>query len=123
MPTIEARLREDGIVHVRVDGKLTPAEYRSFIPAFDAIVRGGARRKMLTELAPDFGGWTLRGLIADLRFDFRYRRYFGPTAILGYRRWQRVGTAALAPFYSVAVRFFPADKREEAEDWLAATSP
>lgn len=119
---LQVRLRPDGSLNVRADGRLDPSDYRLFVPEFERLVCGGGRRKMLTELGPRFAGWTLLGLFEDLRFDLRFRRYFGPTAIVGHRLWQRVGTALLKPFYRAQMRYFDASERAEAERWLRSSS-
>ena len=72
---------------------------------------------MFIELGPGFH-WSFGGLLRDLRFDARYRRHFGPTAVVGHTWWQHWGALLLDPFYQVPLRFFPESAKNEAMIWL-----
>jgi hypothetical protein len=87
-----------GFIHVRAGGRLDAELYPAFIPRYEALVRElGAPAPMLIELDSSFSGWTPRGLMADLRFDAAHRRFFGNTALIGHKRWQRWGARLINP--------------------------
>ena len=114
---LTAEKRPDGILHVVADGRLTPADYDSFVPRFARLA--DRRRPILMELKPGFRGWTIAGLLRDLKFDLEFRNRFGRIAVLGRKRWQRWLTAASSLMFPYEIRFFDAEARAEAEAWLA----
>ena len=71
------------------------------------------------ELKPGFRGWTIAGLLRDLKFDLEFRDRFGGIAVLGRKRWERWLTAAASLMFPYEIRFFDAPARADAEAWLA----
>src|SRR5688500_6987263 len=99
---------KDPFLRVRASGRLAPADYRRFEPAFAAEL---ARRSLPIPLLLDmrgFRGWTIGGLLRDLHWDLRHRRTFSKIAVIGDARWHRWITAAGAPLFRAPMRYFDA---------------
>ena len=79
---------EGKIVHVRVSGKLTQADYDKLIPAWERIIaNAGAMRLLL--VMEDFHGWELGAAWDDLRFEMKHRNSVERVAMVGDKAWEK----------------------------------
>ncbi|MBX3562687.1 MAG: STAS/SEC14 domain-containing protein [Sphingomonas sp.] len=109
--------RDDGVLRILAEGKLTADDLARFEPRFEALARSGPT-PMLIELGPDFSGWTPCALWSDLSFDRRHRSQFGRIAIVGDKGWERWGTELTDPLFPGEMRFFDRGASDQAEAWL-----
>lgn len=113
---LEIEKRPDGVLHVTADGVLRTEDYADFVPRFEQLAR--LANPILIELGPDFTGWTLGGLWRDLKFDVQHQRQFGRMAVLGDKKWQKWGTAAVNMVFPGETRFFEKKAAADAITWL-----
>ena len=109
-------------VHIRASGRLGADDYRRFEPEFAAELE---RREVPVPLLLDmrgFRGWSPRGFLRDLAWDFGNRRTFSRIAVIGDAPWHRWITAAGAPLFRAPMKFFRPDHERDAEAWLAGRS-
>ena len=111
--------RQDGMVVMTASGRLTKADFDSFVPAFEEIAKRAGPVRMLVELV-DFRGWDAAGLWEDLRFDFSHQRDMARVAIVGEKAWERWGTSLSKPFFKAEMRFFDRGEMDEARRWLSS---
>jgi universal stress protein A len=108
----------DGVVALRVSGKLLHEDYQGFVPKLEeAIAKYGAIRCLidLTEL----DGIELRAVWDELRFDLKHATDVSCCAVVGDRAWERWATMAARPIFRKAeVRFFERVDLEQAADWV-----
>ena len=119
MITIEHRPGTDLIV-VRASGTLTQKDYDHAVPELEnalALARGPLRVLVRLE---DFRGWEIGALWRELSFGLEHRGDFGRIAVVGETRLEEWGAALAAPFAGAEMRFFPTERGDEAEAWLAS---
>ncbi|MCP5431782.1 MAG: STAS/SEC14 domain-containing protein [Alphaproteobacteria bacterium] len=115
---------DDGLVRVAVHGRLTGADYESFVPEFERMMaRMRGRVPMLIELAPDFAGWNCDALWRDLEFGLAHRRDFERVAVVGDKAWEEWAIKLFAPFFRADIRYFGRSDREAARAWASAGKP
>ena len=116
-------LSSEGVVALRVEGRLFHDDYVELVPKLEQeIARHGALRCLvdLTGLA----GFELRAVWDEVRFDLKHARDVSRCAVIGDRSWERWATLAARPiFYKAEVRFFTPDQRDEAVAWLREGLP
>jgi hypothetical protein len=113
--------RSDGVLHVVAEAWLRAGDYDGFVARFAQLAQKPSA--ILMELRPGFRGWTLPGLVRDLRFDIEHRHRFGRIAVVGHRSWEKWLTGASALLFPYPIRFFYAAHRAEAEAWLEQFRP
>ena len=113
-----------GVLGVRVDGKLTRADYTDLLePALnDAFTREEVR--VLCEIEPGFHGLEAGALAEDLKTAYRYgigeeRHRWKRTAIVTDIEWIRRGTEAFAWIAPGETRVFHLDERNAAREWVS----
>jgi hypothetical protein len=110
--------KRDGLLRVRAEGLLSAADYRAFVPEFEARISGiRGSVLMLLELAPGFG-WSPGGLWSDVEFNLRNRRTFSRIAVVGHRQWHQWITSLSRLLFTAEVRYFAAGEGAGAELWL-----
>jgi len=79
---------EESIVGVRVSGKLTAADYETYlIPALDRVFEREKRARFLVLMEEDFDGWTLDAAWDDFSYWLEHRAAFDKVAIVGAPKW------------------------------------
>jgi len=115
---ILAQWNGDGIVALRVSGKLVHEDYEGFVPKLeDAIGKHGAIRCLID--ITEMEGVELRAVWDELRFDLKHATDVSRCAVIGDRTWERWATAAARPIFRKAdVRFFERADFEQAVTWI-----
>jgi hypothetical protein len=108
----------DGVVALRVSGKLMHDDYQGLIPKLEgAIEKYGAIRCLIDLMELD--GIELRAVWDELRFDLKHATDVSRCAVVGDRDWERWATAAARPIFRRAdVRFFDRADFEKALAWI-----
>jgi len=106
-----------GVVEVTASGKLTRADYESFVDAFDAFVRCHGRVSVLFVMR-DFHGWDLSGAWEDTKLWAHHLGGFRRIALVGEAGWQRAMAGLCRLFTTAPVRFFGMDEVEAARAWV-----
>lgn len=107
-------------IHVRATDWLSSEDYRRFEPALHESLRLWGRPAPLLLDLMEFRGWTVSGLLKDIRFDLKYRKTFSRIAVVGTKHWHQSLTFIAMPVFGAKMRFFWLTQRQIAEAWLAA---
>ncbi len=110
-------INEGKLVAFRLSGKLSHADYQTFLPRLSEFINTHGRVSMLLELV-DFDGWDLAAAYDDFRFGTEHADAFERIAIVGHGTLQRWMTRMAKPFTSAEIRFFEQDLVGDAWDWL-----
>lgn len=115
---LEMNVRANGsVLHVRVMGKLTEADYERFVPEIERVIMQGDSLRMLIELH-DFKGWTAGALWDDIEFNMQYLNCVDRLAIVGDSKWQKGVAIFCMPFTHADVRYFGHGTLTEAKSWV-----
>src|SRR5262252_3961018 len=107
------------ILEVRVSVKLTHDDYKSFVPAFEQLVKQRGKIRVLFEMA-DFHGWEAGALWDDLKFDLKHFSDIEKLALVGDKKWEKGMSVFCRPFTTAQIRYFGSSAIEEARAWLEA---
>jgi hypothetical protein len=106
------------VLILELQGKLEHADYEELVPRLEAWLAEHGSIRCLVDMA-GFQGLELKALWDELRFDLRHARDIERCAVLGDRRWEAWMTQLSKAFFrSAEVRYFHADEREVALEWL-----
>ncbi|ROQ30547.1 STAS/SEC14 domain-containing protein [Gallaecimonas pentaromativorans] len=103
---------------VEVRGKLTKADYATFIPAFEQLIQTKGKQRVLLDMS-GFQGWAWGAAWEDLKFGVRHFSDIEQLAIVGENRWQHCLAAFCKPFTKTQVRYFDSKEGTKARAWLA----
>lgn len=109
------------VLHLRITGKLTTADYQQFVPIVDAHADTHDRVHLLIELH-DFHGWTAGALWQELRFGIREFDRIHRIAIVGEKPWQKGLALFCKPFTMARIRYYGAERLDQALAWLREAS-
>jgi hypothetical protein len=112
----------DGIVTVKVVGKLTQSEIaRAQQQAIGIITRQGKIRLLV--IAENFQGWEGGGDWGDVSFQAEYDEQIERMAIVGEKRWEDLTLIFVAKgFRGFPIEYFQPDDLPKARAWLAEGS-
>ena len=119
------QVRNDGtnnLVEITVSGKLIKADYETFIPQIEKLIRAQGKLRILFEMK-DFHGWTASALWEDFKFDLKHFRDVERIAMVGDKKWEQGMASFCKPFTTAKVRYFEHKHRDEALAWLAENAP
>lgn len=105
------------VLTVRIMGKLTKADYASFVPEVEREISANGKVRMLVELI-DFKGWTTGALWEDIKFDARHFADIDRLAIVGDSAWERGMAIFCKPFTTARIRYFDVDDMSLAKAWI-----
>ena len=105
------------IVGFRFSGKLHDEDYKSFVPAIDAVVASEGKVRLLLQFE-DFHGWDLHAAWDDFKFGMKHYGDFERIAMVGDRDWESWMAMLCKPFTRASVRYFDASETEAAWAWL-----
>lgn len=105
------------VIEVVVTGKLELADYDSFIPPVEALIREHGKVRLLVRLA-SFEGWTAGALWEDIKFDVKHFNDIERLAIVGAKTWEKGMTQLFKPFTTATVRFYTPDQLDAAKGWV-----
>lgn len=110
-------LGDDKVLPVTASGKVTKEDYEKAIPKLEALLEEHGTLRFFIRLE-NVTGFELGALWEDLKFDRRHMNEFGKTAIVGDRTWEEWLTRISGLFFSPEVKFFYADREDEAREWV-----
>lgn len=117
MPIKSTPLISEKVLHVRVSGRLSDADYRQFVPEVEALLARHGSLRLLVELA-DFHGWNAGALWDDFKVYLKHGDEIDRLAIVGEKRWQEWMTRLARPFLRAEVRYFDHGHEGEARRWI-----
>jgi SpoIIAA-like len=104
---------------VRLSGKLTKADYETFVPEVERLIKAHGKIRLLVELH-DFHGWDAGALWEDIKFDVKHFHDIQRLAIVGETKWEAGMAAFCKPFTTATIKYFDKAKAAEAKAWVEA---
>jgi len=117
MPIKSTPLIAERVLHVRLNGKLTDADYQQFVPEVEELIARHGSLRLLVEMT-DFHGWQAGALWDDLKVYLKHGDEIERLAIVGEKKWQEWMTRLSAPFLHSEARYFDHEQAAEARRWV-----
>ena len=108
----------DGVLEVRVTGKLTKDAYQRLVPIVDNQIEQFGKLRILFTMH-DFHGWTVGAMWEDTKFDLKHWKDIERLAIVGEKQWEQGMATFCKPFTTAKIKYFDHTQTEEARAWLA----
>ena len=102
---------------IKVNGTLVKADYESFVPEFERLVRQRGKLRVLFDVI-DLDGWDAGALWADTKFAITHFADIERLAMVGEKRWQQYMATFCKPFTKATIRYFDHLDAAEARKWL-----
>ena len=116
--SVELHHEADGkVLHVRVNDKLTAADYHRFVPEFEKRILDHGKLRVMFEM-DDFHGWETAALWEDVKFDFKHFRDIERLAMVGDKAWQEGMSFFCKPFTTAKIRYFGHHEMDRARQWI-----
>jgi len=110
----------DGIVTMKVSGKLAEPELVQAQQAMAEIIRAQGKVRILV-VAENFSGWEKGGDWADLSFQEEFDPYIEKMAIVGDKRWEELALIFVASgLRKFPIEYFATGEQDSARAWLKA---
>ena len=113
----------DGVVGIRVSGRVRGDDLREFKPAMEEMVNTGEIR-IVEVIASDYEGFGPGGLVEDLKLGFgalfRHHSAFKRIAVVTDKEWAVHTLHALAWMVPGELALFGLDEIERAKEWAAS---
>ena len=117
MPIKSTPLISERVLHVRLTGKLTDADYQQFVPDLEALIARHGSLRLLVEMT-DFHGWQAGALWDDFKVYLKHGHEIERLAIVGEKHWQEWMTHMARPFLNSEVRYFDHASAGDARRWV-----
>lgn len=110
---------DDGFVHARISGVMTPADQHALEGVARRRIEAGQTLSLLVTLE-DFEGWNKDPAWAeDMEFQASHGNAIARIAIVGDRRWRDDACLFVGKgFRRTDVGFFEQDQLDNAKEWL-----
>ena len=110
----------NGVITLKVSGKLTQTELVAVQNSAAGVIRAGGMWRILV-LTENFSGWELGGEWSDFALQSETDASIEKMAIVGERRWEELAlmftAKGLRPF---PIEYFEAAQLPQARAWLTA---
>lgn len=117
MPIKSTPLISEKVLHVRLNGRLTDADYQVFVPELEALIARHGSLRLLVEMT-DFHGWSAGALWDDFRVYLKHGNEIERLAFVGEKTWQEWMARIAQPFLRSEVRYFHRADAGEARRWV-----
>jgi hypothetical protein len=112
----------DGVMGIRVSGRLRGDDLRDFKPAMDELLKADEIR-IVEVIAPDYEGFGPGGLVEDLKLGFgavlSHHSAFKRIAVVSDKDWVAHVLHALAWMVPGDLAIFGLNELERAKEWAA----
>lgn len=112
----------EGVMGIRVSGRLRGDDLRDFKPAMDELLKTDEIR-IVEVIAPDYEGFGPGGLVEDLKLGFgavlSHHSAFKRIAVVSDKDWVAHVLHALAWMVPGDLAIFGLDELERAKEWAA----
>jgi len=105
------------VLEVHLSGKLEKADYETFSPIVEGMIKEHGKVRMLVIL-DDFHGWKMGALWEDIKFDVKHFNDVERLALVGETKWEKGMATFCRPFTTAKVKFFPHDQLADARQWV-----
>jgi len=115
---------EDGVVEVRVEGKLGAADFERVAPIVDGMIEQKGKIKGLVLNVSEFTGWRdIDALLTHFKFVKDHHAYIERVAAVGNKPWQQILPRFAAVFVKAEPRFFKIENIDHAMRWVRGEEP
>ena len=105
------------IIGFKLSGKLHDDDYKTFVPALEAVIERGDKTRMLAYFS-DFHGWDLHAAWDDFKFGAKHFTDLEKIALVGDKKWEEWMAKLCKPFTLAKVIYFEASELAAAWQWL-----
>ena len=110
----------EGTLGFKISGNITGHDYDSVLtPAIDKAIEKFDHIKLLAQVGPDFGGYSLDALWDDAKLGLRHWSGFERVAVVTDVGWIQMGVKAMAFMLPCPVQLFAIRKLDDAMRWLS----
>ncbi|WP_170134914.1 STAS/SEC14 domain-containing protein [Acuticoccus kandeliae] len=114
----------DDVLGLDLRGAITARDYAdTIVPAVERMLARHRKIKLIYRIGPEFTSVTPGAMWSDARVGLSHLSAFSRIAVVSDKEWVRLATQAFAPLIPGEVHIFPADKLDEAKDWIATPEP
>ena len=106
------------VVGFELSGKLHDEDYKTFVPAIDAVSAKHGKARILAHLE-DFHGWDLHAMWDEVKFATTHCLSIERIALVGDKKWEDWMATFCKPFTMAKVRYFDASQLDAAWAWLS----
>lgn len=105
------------VVGVKAVGKLTDADYESFVPQVEAIIGDQGKIKLFMDLT-EFEGWEWQAAWDDFAFGIKHWNDIEKMAVVGDARWEELCAKISDKLMPAEVKQFPSSETDAAWTWV-----
>ncbi len=107
------------VIEVTIDGKLTAADYDTFVPLTQSRIDKYEKISMIIVLG-EFRGWEMGALWEDLKFDYQHFSDIDRLAVVGEGAWDKILSSLAEPFTAAEIKYFDHSQLQAARQWAGA---
>lgn len=108
---------EGNVLGVQAVGRLTDADYKSFLPKIEQQIDEHGKIRLLVDME-DFDGWDLYAAWDDFTFGMTHWHHYEKMALVGDRDWEKMVAQIGNLLMRGDVRFFELRDRDAAWNWV-----
>jgi hypothetical protein len=110
------------ILVIHVSGRLVRADYDTFVPEFERLLRQHGKLRVLFEME-GLQGWDAGAAWEDIKFDVKHFADIERLAMVGENKLQHGMAAFFKPFTKATTRYFDTADKAAAWKWLSGPNP
>lgn len=115
MLTFLDTISSGNVVGVKVEGKLSHADYQRLIATFEEVFRQHGKVSVFFELE-DCQGWEIGAVWDQLAFGLKHHGDFDRCAVIGEKNWHKWMTTLSMLIFNV--KYFAKPHFKEAWEWV-----
>ncbi|WP_226037914.1 STAS/SEC14 domain-containing protein [Aquibacillus saliphilus] len=108
----------ESIVEVNVDGKITERDIEQFKEYFKLKKSADGKLNLLLVIN-DIQGYSIQGLLDDLKFEANHWKDINKVGILSDKKWLEIATKISSYLPKIDAKHFNHNQREQAMEWLS----
>ena len=109
---------EGNFLDVHVNGILSQADYKQFVPEFERLVRQHGKLHVLFDMTR-FHGLEAAAIWEEIKFDAKHPADIERCAMVGDKQWKHVMAVFCKPFTKAKIQYFDHTDVAGARKWLA----
>ena len=109
---------DSSTVEVRLSGKLSADDYKTFEPGIVKFIEDSGKIKILVVMH-DFHGWEMGGVWEDIKFATKHCDDVEKIAMVGEGAWEKWMASICKPFTHSGIKYFDAGEEDAARAWLS----
>jgi hypothetical protein len=115
---------EDGVVEIRVEGKLEAADFENVAPIVDGMIEQKGKIKGLLLNVSEFTGWRdVDALLTHFKFVKDHHAYIERVAAVSNKPWHEILPRFAAVFVKAEPRHFKIENIDHAMRWVRGDEP